>query len=86
MKKFNELTTVEEKRAAIKCGNLCLSATKKYRKGDETWNVEFQELMSILASTFGYSEKPFTIEQLAESEKEVVSETGLRIVEKASKK
>lgn len=86
MKKFNELTTVEEKRAAIKCGNLCLSATKKYRKGDETWNVEFQELMSILASTFGYSEKPFTIEQLAESEKEVVSEAGLRIVEKASNK
>lgn len=85
MKKFNELTTVEEKKAAIKCGNLCLSACKKYRKGDESWNVEFQELMSILASTFGYTETPFTIEQLAESEKEVVSEVGLRIVEIANK-
>lgn len=85
MKKFNELTTIKEKKAAIKCGNLCISATRKYRKGDETWNEDFQDLMSILTSQFGYSENPFTIEQLVESEKAVVSEVGLRIVERANK-
>lgn len=52
MKNFNELTTVEEKKAAIKCGNLCISATRKYRKGDESWSEDFQDLMSILTSQF----------------------------------
>ncbi len=86
MKKFNELTTVEEKKAAIKCGNLCIAAARKYGKGDETWNEEFQELMSILHSEFGYTEDPFTIEALYESEREVVANIGLNVIEKASKK
>ncbi len=85
-KAISEMATVEEKRAAIKCGNLCISAARKFGKGDESWNEEFQELVSILHSQFGYSENPFTIEELYEAEREVVSEVGMRIVEKANEK
>ncbi len=87
-KMISEMTTVEEKRAALKCGHLCVSAARKYGKGDESWNVDFKELVTILHSQLGYSENPFTIEELYEAEKEVVSQVGMIIclvAEKTSK-